>query len=254
MRRPLSTNYQSLNAYSKNVTDVFSATCNQASLANLKAGGFAASGERRFMLEDLKALTFVLAVPTASGTIGLQGDYFGGAGLKESELGFLYARKITKVVDVGIQFNYHAVTIAGYGAASAVNFEGGANVHLTETLHVGFHIYNPTSSKLGKIESEKLAAVYKVGLGYEISKQLFLGFEVVKQQQQQPGVNVGLDYYLHEKVLLKAGLSTLSNNIYAAVGYRFSLAAIHFYTAYHQQLGFTPGIMLLFNFKEVEQD
>ncbi|MDB5248212.1 MAG: hypothetical protein JWQ40_2606 [Segetibacter sp.] len=254
VRQPLSVRYAGLGAYSKNFSDIFSATSNQASLAQLKSAGFGVYGERRFMLEELNGYSAVIAVPTSSGTIGFQGDYFGSAAFNESQLGFLYARKITAQVDIGVKFNYHTVRIAGYGTASAINFEGGAIFHLTDKLHTGIHVYNPTSSKLGKTGSEKLASVYRFGVGYEASEKVFLSTEIVKQEDQQVSVNAGLQYNLHERVFIRTGISTLGNNSYVGIGLQLGFARIDLNTAYHPQLGFTPGLLLLINFKQAEKE
>jgi hypothetical protein len=249
VRQPLSLRYAGLGAYSKKFSDILSSTSNQASLAQLESAGFGVYGERRFMLDDLSAYTTVIAVPTSSGTIGFQGDYFGSVASNESQLGLLYARKITEQLDVGVKFNYHSVRIPGYGNAAAVNFEAGIIVHLTEKFHTGIHVYNPTSSKLGKTNDERLPSIYRIGVGYEASEKVFLSIELVKQEKQEVSVNAGLQYNLHEKVFLRAGMATLTNNSYAGVGLQLGFARIQLNTAYHPQLGFTPGLLLLLNFK-----
>lgn len=212
-------------------------------------------GERRFLLEELNQYSAVVALPTkTSGTFALQGDYFGSTTFNENQLGLAYARSVSKQVDVGVKFNYHTVSVAGYGNSSAINFEAGTIFHLTSQLHAGFHVYNPFSSKIGKSGDEKLAAIYKTGLGYEASERVFLSVEFVKQEDQPVNVNVGFLYNLHEKVLLRAGVSTLTNNSFAGVGFQLGLVRIDVNAAYHPQLGFTPGVLLLYNFKKVEKE
>jgi hypothetical protein len=44
-------------------------------------------------------------------------------------------------------------------------------------------------------------------------------------------------------------MATLTNNSYAGVGLQLGFARIQLNTAYHPQLGFTPGLLLLLNFK-----
>jgi hypothetical protein len=149
VRLPLTVKYAGLGAYSKNFSDIFSATANQASLAQLKTGGLSIYGERRFMLQELNGFTALVAMPSKFGTFGFQGDYFGSAAFNENQLGALYARKINDQIDIGVKFNYHTVRIPGYGAAATVNFEGGVVMHITEQLHTGIHVYNPTSRKVG---------------------------------------------------------------------------------------------------------
>lgn len=253
VRQPLSLKYAGLGAYSKKFVDAFSATANQASLAQLKTGAFGVYGERRFMVEELNGYSTIIAMPTTSGTFGFQGDYFGSSAYNESQLGLIYARKVTAQVDVGAKFNYHSVRVQGYGNASAVNFEAGAVFHLTERFHTGIHVYNPTSSRLGKTGNEKLASIYRFGAGYEASDKVFASAEIVKLEDQQLSVNAGFQYNLYEKVFLRAGIATGTNNSYAGIGYQFSTARLDVSASYHPQLGFTPGILLLINFKKAAQ-
>ncbi len=254
IKQPLSVQYSGLEAYSKNFSDIFSATSNQASLAQLKTGGFGVYGEKKFLLDELNSYSVVAALPTSSGVFGMEGDYFGSAAFNENELGILYARKITSHVDIGAKFNYYTVRIPGYGSASAINFEAGMIFHITDKLHTGIHIYNPAGSKLGKYGNEKLASVYRSGIGYEVSEMVFVSAEIVKQQNRQISVNAGLQYNLQKNVFIRTGISTLTNNSYAAVGLQLSFARIDLNAAYHPQLGFTPGLLLLFNLKKEDKN
>lgn len=254
IKQPLSVLYAGFGAYSKNFSDIFSATSNQASLAQLKTGGFGVYGERRFLLEELNGYTAVIALPTTSGIFGFEGDYFGSAAFNENELGILYARKIKKLIDVGAKFNYYTVHIPGYGSASAVNFEVGTIFHFTDKLHSGIHVYNPAGSKLGKTVREKLASVYRLGIGYEASDMVFTSAEIVKMENQQISVNAGLQYNLQKNIFIRTGISTANNNSFVSIGFKLSFARIDVNAAYHPQLGFTPGFLLLLNFKKADKD
>ena len=251
IRQPLSI-YRGTGAYSKNFSDIFSAVSNQASLTQLKTTGFGVYGERRFMLEELNAYSAIIAFPTTSGTFGLQGDYFGSTAYNESQLGILYARKITKQIDAGVKFNYYAVRTPGYKSVSTINFEGGAIFHFTDKLHAGLHIYNPSGSNLGKTGYEKLASVYKLGVGYEVSEIVFISAEMVKQQGRPISVNAGLQYNILKNIFFRTGVSTLTGSSNVSLGFQLSFARIDVNTTYHPQLGFTPGLLLLFNLKKAK--
>ena len=250
VRQPLSIRYAGLGAYSKNFVDIFSGTSNVAALAQLKSGGFGVYGERRFLLEELNQYSAVAAMPTKGGTFVIQGDYFGFSDFNESQLGLGYARKITNAIDIGAKFNYHAVQIAGNGNASTINFEVGSIFHLTNKLHTGIHVYNPLSSKFGKESNEKLASVYRLGLGYEVSERVLVSIEIVKQEDLPVSVNAGLHYNVQENIFIRAGISTSNNNSFIGAGIRLGLLRVDVNTAYHPQLGFTPGVLLLINFKK----
>ncbi|HEX8332927.1 MAG TPA: hypothetical protein VF622_09905 [Segetibacter sp.] len=253
VRQPLSVRYAGLGAYSKNFVDIFSGTNNQAALAQIKSGGFGIYGERRFMLEELNQFTAMVAMPTSSGTFALQVDYFGFSSFNENQIGLAYARSVAEKIDVGVKFNYHSVQAGSYGNASAINFEAGTIFHLTENLHTGLHVYNPLSSKLGKNTNEYLASIYKVGIGYDPSARVFISTEIVKQEDQSVSVNVGLQYNLHEKIFIRGGITTLTSNSYFGVGLNLGIIRLDVNTAYHPQLGFTPGVLVLFNFKKADK-
>lgn len=255
LRQPLSVRYAGLGAYSRQFADVFSATSNQASLANLPNGAMAVYGERRFMMEELNGYAAIAALPLASyGTVGVQADYFGSSsGFNESQLGIIYARKITRQMDVGFKVNYHNARVPGYGSAGAVNVEGGVLIHLTDQLHTGIHVYNPTRVTLGKGGTERLASIYRFGLGYDVSDKVFLSTEVVKQENQQLGVNAGFQYNIHERLFIRAGVATASDNSFVSLGLKLDFARVDINTTYHPQLGFSPGLMLLFNLKKAKR-
>lgn len=254
LRQPLSIKYAGLGAYSKNFVDVFSGTGNQAALAQIKSGGFGVFAERRFLLKELTQYATVIALPTSTGTFAVQGDYFGFNDFNESQLGLAYARTISKEVDIGVKFNFHSIRAGSYGGASAINFEAGAIFHLTENLNAGLHVYNPLSSKIGKSGIEKLGSIYKAGFGYEASDRLLISTEIVKQEDEPVIVNAGLQYNLHKRVLLRGGISTIANNAYAGLGLLMAIVRLDINASYHPQLGFTPGILLLFNFKKQVKD
>ena len=254
VKQPLSVNYTSLGAYSKNFSDIFSATVNQASLANLKTNAFAVYGEKRFMLNDLNLFSGIVGTTTSSGTFGFQADYAGGALFNESVLGMIYARKVTQEIEVGAKFNYNAIKVAGYGSLSAINFETGAIFHLTEKLSSGVHLYNPGGTRIGKSGLEKLGSIYRFGLGYEASEKLFIGTEIVKHEGLPIGATVGLQYNLHHRVFIRSGLSTANNCSYACIGIKTDFGRIDLNTSYHNQLGFTPAILLLIDCKKPEKE
>ncbi|MCC6693836.1 MAG: hypothetical protein IT253_10605, partial [Chitinophagaceae bacterium] len=170
LRYSLSMPYVGLGAYSTKQADVFSFTNNQAALAQAKTAGVGIFGERRFMLEETSIYGLALALPTKNlGNFGVMVNYSGFTNFNENKAGIAYARSLGKMVDIGVQFNYYGYRIPSYGNASAINFEAGALVHLTDKLNAGVHVYNPVGGKLGKEGDEKLASSYQLGLGYDAS-------------------------------------------------------------------------------------
>ena len=246
VRRPITAIYTGLGAYSINHVDVFSFTSNQASLAQIKNTSAGVYGEKRFLLKELSLYQAAVTLPTKSGNFGLKAGYYGFTDYNESQIGLAYARKLGEKVDVGVQFNYHAIKISGYGNASAINFEIGTILHLTDKLHAGVHAYNPAGGKLGKNGEEKLASVYAVGLGYEASDKFFVSAEVEKEENQPVTINTGMQYKFLPQLMARAGIATASSNAYFGVGLFLKSFRIDITAGYHPQLGITPGLLFLF--------
>ena len=249
LRRPLAAPYIGLGAYSYNHTDVFSFTSNTASLAQLKSATAGVYAERRFMLNELTDYYAGFALPTHSGNFGLKTYYSGFSDYNETQLGLAYARKLGNKAGIGVQFNYNAISIAGYGNASAVSFEAGALFHITERLHTGFHINNPVGGKFGKEQSEKMPSVYTVGFGYDASEKFLFSVEIIKEEDQPVNTEAGIQYKFIPQLLVRAGISSATSSAWIGMGLFLKSFRLDVTTSYHPQLGITPGLLLLFNFK-----
>ncbi|MFY7840013.1 MAG: hypothetical protein ACOVP7_07035 [Lacibacter sp.] len=253
VRQPLLTSYPGLGAYSKNAADAFSFTVNPATLANLKQSGAGAYSERRFLLNAFSQYTAVAGLQTNAGAFGLQADYFGYANYTETQLGLGYARSLGSRIDVGAKFNYYNLRIPAYTSASTVHFEAGVLMHLSEKLHAGFSVFNPVGGMLNKTTNEKLASVFRGGLGYEVSDRFFISAEIIKEENKNTGVNAVFQYEPVKQLLIRAGINTVHSQPFAGVGLRFASFRVDVATAYHPQLGISPAIMILFEGKRKEK-
>mgnify|MGYP006142521541 FL=1 len=250
VRQPLMSSYPGSGAYSKNAADAFSFIVNPAALANLKNGGAGVYSERRFLLNAFSQYTAVAGFQTNSGSFGLQADYFGYSNYNETQIGLGYARSLGSKVDVGAKFNYYNLRIPAYTSASTFHFEAGVLLHLSEKLHAGFSVFNPVGGELNKSANEKIASVYRGGLGYEVSDRFFISAEIIKEENKNAGVNAVLQYELVKQFLLRAGINTVSKQPFAGVGLKFGQFRVDVATAYHPQLGVSPAVMLLFDLKK----
>jgi hypothetical protein len=249
---PVRANYIQIGAYSNNFTDAFSFINNQAALISQKQISAGVYSERRFSLQELSNYTLAIAVPTDVGGFGLQANYFGFSDYNESQLGIAYAKKLGQLISIGVQFNYYAIHISEYGNTSAVNFETGFIIHPTEKIAIGFHVYNPVGGNFGKNINEKLASIYNIGVGYEASQQVFVSAEIIKEENKPVNVNAGLQYVFAKQFFARAGIITESTSPYFGFGLHWAAFRIDATVSYHQQLGFTPGFLIIYEFKKKE--
>lgn len=248
LRRPLAAAYTGMGAYSINHVDVFSFTANQASLAQLKNSAAGVYGERRFLLSELNNYTATIGLTTNSGNFGVKANYSGFSDYNETQLGLAYGRKMGNKVDIGAQINYQSIRINSYGNASAVSFELGTILHLTDKLHAGLHATNPVGGKFGKDQQEKLSSVYSFGIGYEASDKFLVSTEIQKEEDQPVNVNAGFQYIFIPQLLVRAGMSSATSAAWLGLGLTIKSFRLDVTTSYHPQLGITPGVLMLFNF------
>jgi len=239
----------SLSAYSQLQQNPLSFSGNQAALARAPNAGIAVYGERRFMLNETSTYALAGSLPTRLGNFGIRLNYAGFKNFNENKIGLAYARKLGKLVDLGIQFNYYSYRVPVYGNASTINFEIGTLLHVTDKLQAGVHVYNPVGGKMGKDKTEKLAAAYKFGLGYDASENLFIGTEIIKEEDKPVNVIGGLQYHFARRFFMKAGFMSESTSLYAGAGVAWKNLQVDISSGYHPQLGFSPGILFIMNFK-----
>ena len=243
--------YTSLSAYSTKQNDPFSFTGNQAALAQTKVAGFGAAGERRFMLDENSVYSVALALPTKNmGNFGISAQYAGFSDFNENKIGLAYGRKLGDKVDIGAQFNYYGYKIPAYTNANTINFEAGIIMHVLPKVNIGVHTYNPVGGNLNKTDGEKLAYVHKVGVGYDASDNLYISTEVLKEEDRPISVNGGVQYQFMKQFFARAGFISETGSAYGGAGIAWKTLRIDLATGYHPQLGFSPALMLIYNFKE----
>jgi hypothetical protein len=238
LRYSISMPYVSLGAYSTKQLDPFSFTNNQAALA-----------QRRFLLTENSVYGVALALPSKMGNFGIQANYGGFSNFAENKVGLAYARSLGSKVDLGIQFNYYGYRIPGYNNSSTMNFEIGAILHLTDKLNAGIHVYNPVGGKLDKYTDEKLASAYKFGLGYDASENFYVSGEIIKEEDKPVNVIAGIQYQFAKQFFARAGFISETGGGFAGAGVSWNNLRLDVSASYHPQLGISPGLLLIVNFK-----
>ena len=240
-----------INCSNENDTEykqLFSFVNNQAALAQMEHAAAGVYGERRFMLNETSVYTAALAIPSSLGNFGVNIKYMGFKNFNENQIGLAYGRSLGKKVDIGIQFNYYGYKVPAYNSDNTVNFEIGALVHLTDKLNAGLHVYNPIGGKFSKTD-EKLTSAYKFGLGYDASDKFFVSAELVKEEDFPVNMNAGFQYQFAKQFFARAGISSANAVSYAGLGLSWSNLRLDISASYHQQLGISPGLLLIYNFK-----
>ncbi len=246
LRSSLPVNYTTVGTYSQHFTDVFSFTKNQASLARVKNIATGIYSEKRYLLQELKELSAAMSFPCLQGGVGIAADYTGVSNYNQSHAGLAYGKSLGAKIDLGVQFNYNHISLAGYGGATAMNFEIGTIFHITDKIQSGCHIYNPVGGKFGKNSGEKLSSVFSLGLGYEASEKLYIGSEIIKEENQPVDFNVALHYAFEKQFFIRGGISSAVGNYYAGAGIFWKNIRLDMAADWHPKAGLTPSLVLIF--------
>jgi hypothetical protein len=250
IRTPESFTYTRLTAYSQQVTDAFSPDGNLGALPATKTFSAGIFSERRFGLPDLGAHAIAFVLPTTSGSFGLQADYLGSTVYNESSVGFAYGKNLGSKMSLGVQANYFSFRAAGYGAASTVTADLGVIVHLTPQLNAGVQACNPVRNSWGKDGAETVPAIYRAGLGYDVSKQVFVAVEAEKAERYPVSINAGVHYAVAEKLVARAGIRSATSVYYLGIGLQLKQFRFDVTTSVHPYLGLTPGLLLLYSLSQ----
>jgi hypothetical protein len=241
--------YVSMNAYSAHHAELFSTSSNQAALAQLNNSYAGIFSERRFLLSTLNHFVAAIGLHTGHGNFGMNTGYFGFRDYNETQIGLVYAKKLGSKLDVGACFNFNSIKISGYGNSSAINGEIGIILHLTDKLRAGINVFNPAGGKFSNDVNEKLATVITIGSGYEASENFFVSTEIEKEEDLPVNVNAGIQYKFLPQLFVRISIATETSTTYFGIGFIMKSFRMDVIASYHPQLGFTPAMLLLFNFK-----
>lgn len=251
LRMPVSATYIRLTGYSSQFTDAFSSSGNLGGLGRKQPFSAGLYSEKRFLLKELNSFHAALVLPAASGNFAWKGSYAGGSSYNESSAGLAYGRPLGSVVMVGVQFTYFSLKTAGYGKASTVGFDAGIQLQLSPELSAGVQASNPVGVSWGKTGLEPLPAVYTLGLGYDLSPQVFIAMEAEKTEEQPVSINAGLHYVVAEKLVARTGISTATELYYLGLGFQlFKTLRIDATVSIHPYLGATPGLLIFYSAKK----
>ncbi len=231
-----------------NFYDVNAAFLNQAGLANVEYPMAIAVAERRFLNSPIQSLGGAIAYPTDFGTFGLTLQNFGIAEFNEQKVGLAYARKLLDNFRLGIQFDFLNTQIQDYGSKGILTFEIGLQIDLLPDLQLGLHAYSPMQVEL--IEGELIPTIYSVGVAYLASEKVTVNAELMKDIDYPVRFRAGVEYQMLEQFYFRVGMASAPTLVTLGVGIALEKGlTIDIASTYHQFLGISPSIAILYNFR-----
>lgn len=246
---PVKSTYQTGGAYSEQFTDAFSFTANPAVLGTTHVVRLALCAERRWMLKELDCSQLAGAFPAGGGGVGFQFRYAGDADYNESALAVDYGKDLGRI-SLGIQFGYETYRAAGYGNKTGGSVMLGLRFHPVEKLYAGLAIGNSLFAKKEQANPERGPGNYTMGFGYEASPMLLISIQFIKETGISLNGIACIDYRWNDQFFASLGIETNSASPYTKAGWRKNQLTVEMFAAWHPAIGFTPGLVLLWEGKK----
>jgi hypothetical protein len=235
-------------AYSIHFSNVFSFTANSASLAAKPGFQYGMTLEQKWLLKELNEYQLAAAIATKNAGVGILFRSSGDTDYGEREFKLAYGKSLGKL-ELGIFFSYLIVQISGYPDHEFATSGLGIRFHVSPKLIAGWEFSLPVFGKIGEINSETGPQSLRMGLGYEVAGDVLMAFQIIKQSGTPMNFFGSLEYQYNNKFLFSFGIDSGTGSPYFKSGWKKNQLAIQIYCSYHPILGFTPGLIFLWQVK-----
>lgn len=244
-------NSTGMGGFNSTLSDVWSTNNNQAGLGFMTdiAGGI--FYENRFLLKETSYRAGAFVLPVKTGAFGLSVASFGYSAYSETKAGLSYGQRFGDKFSLGVQINYLNTKLnQDYGSKNSLTGAIGFIAKLNKEITMGVHVYNPTRSKLAEYDTEKIPTIMKLGLDYRFSEKVMVGVETEKDLNYNAVVKAGIEYHITEIFYLRGGISTSPTLSSFGFGLQMKNFKMDISSSFHQTLGMTPGISLIYQKKK----
>jgi len=166
-------------------------------------------------------------------------------------LGLGLCKKVKRIkYTFGVQLDYFNTHISeDYGSKGAAVAELGILAEPKENFFIGVHVFNPTMSKIAIYDNERIPTIFRVGIGYKFSNNLYVATETEKDIDFDPIFKAGVEYMVIKDFFIRAGISTNPVQNSFGIGYVHNRLKADIAFSTHQLLGITPHFTVIYEFK-----
>ena len=240
------------------LSDVWAVGNNVAGLGQLSKPTVGVYAENRYLLRALNTVAVAAAMPLGAvenekaknGVVGVEVQRFGGKLYSEQRVGAGYGYR-SGLVSIGARVDMLQLSIEGLGSKQAVAVSLGGQAELVpKRLVFGAYLYNLNQAKLADYQQERVPTVLKAGLSYRPTDKVLVNIETEKDVEQDADFKAGLEYHIIEKLALRAGFRTLTEETTGGVGFQAGALQIDYAAAWHATLGLSQHVGVGFFFEK----
>jgi len=237
------------------LVDLFSFHHNPGALGFMKTGGAAVTYENRYLLRELQSQGFVVAQPIKTGVLSLGGQFYGHEQFRTTRIGGGYSMQLSDNFSAGVQLNYMNLRLDPfYGVRHALTAEFGMLLKVNDKLNLGFSILNLGRTQLSEFQDDRFSTIMRLGASYKISEHLILVTEISKDITYATRLRGGMEFSPNNQFYLRMGAQGAPVEFSGGMGMKWDRLMLDLGTNYHQVLGWTPSISILFHFESEKND
>jgi hypothetical protein len=230
--------------------DVFSLFNNPAGLAQLnwrEIGAYYSPAP--FGLNELSNGYIAYTEPLGFGSAGIGVMTYGFELYRESRLLLSFSTLYLNRFLGGVSFNYHTISIIGYGSKSVFYLNAGCLGYLTDELRIGFSIQNINNASFTSRE-DQIPILLNTGLSYNIYDNINLNFAIEKDIRYNTSVKSGINYDLIDNLSLRLGFANEPAEFSCGIGIHFSYFNFDYAVFTHSDLGLTHQAGFIISFEK----
>ena len=237
------------------VSDFWAVYNNQAAMPFYGKTAAGIYYDNRYLLKETSTAALGVMFPLKNGSdvFGANLYHYGGGNFGAMKVGFAYAKSFASVFSFGLQFDYLLDYFgdATYGKRSGFTFETGIYGQVTKNFSLGFHVYNPARLKMATYNTviEYIPTILRLGMAYTFPQKCVLGFDIEKNLDTKMQYHTGLEYTVHQYLILRGGLRFPDFSFSIGMGTHYKGLSIDFASSYHVYLGYSPQISLVYVIK-----
>lgn len=247
---PLGARSSAIGGASVSLSDLWSVQNNQAGIGFQKTFVGGIVYQNPFMMKELSTKALGLALPVKGGTFGILVSNFGYSVYSETKAGLSFGKSFGEKISAGISLDYFGTSISEYGKKNSFVAEVGMQAKPIKNLTLGFHLFNPTRTKLASYNDERIPTIMRLGFDYKFSEKVFIAVETEKDIEKKATMKAGLEYKLIKELYLRAGVSSNPSLSCFGIGINFKQFKLDLSSTYHSTLGFSPQVGLIYQFEK----
>ncbi|MEY4627847.1 MAG: hypothetical protein RLZZ595_173 [Bacteroidota bacterium] len=230
------------NVYQKPLTPILTASDLPAILGFRLEKQLGVMIENKYGLKELSNIQLGLGIPTGSGSFLFRGNFRGGKIQQLYAGSIAYGLTINPNTAIGISVGGEVFQLKGYTPETTIQAIAGIMHAVNEKTTIGIHYNNRQSIyKTNNINKSKTNGL-SFGIGYQLSKPVFLQLELSKQEQTR--IITSICWSPLKQIGFFAGTNS-SGNFYVGGQTKNKNTTSSIGVASHPQLGYS--LLLHFN-------